>query len=76
MDNPFRSARSTSFYTVTQEIQKQTSALGNPERTCKGTGTARANGDPHYMTFDEKVIHFQGNCTYLLSKNCKEGPGN
>ena len=24
-------------------------------------------GDPHYVTFDAKLIHYQGVCKYLLS---------
>ncbi|NXF63560.1 ZAN protein, partial [Ciccaba nigrolineata] len=29
-----------------------------------------ASGDPHYNTFDHRVHHFMGNCTYTLSKVC------
>ncbi|KFP16719.1 Zonadhesin, partial [Egretta garzetta] len=29
-----------------------------------------ASGDPHYNTFDQRVHHFMGNCTYTLSKVC------
>ena len=25
-----------------------------------GAGTGRANGDPHYHTYDGDVVHFQG----------------
>ena len=34
----------------------------------------RINGDPHYHTFDQKMIHFQGKCSYVLAKNCGDGP--
>ena len=41
---------------------------------CRGDATGRANGDPHYHTMDMKMIHFQGKCSYVLSKNCGDGP--
>merc|ERR1719361_1134581 len=41
---------------------------------CKGQGDGRINGDPHYHSFDMKMIHFQGSCSYVLTKNCGDGP--
>ena len=29
-----------------------------------------ASGDPHFNTFDRKMIHFMGVCVYTLSQVC------
>ena len=35
------------------------------------TSTCRASGDPHYTTFDHRNYDFMGNCSYVMSKPCK-----
>ncbi|KAK2913695.1 hypothetical protein Q8A67_002094 [Cirrhinus molitorella] len=44
---------------------------------CKplGKGICSVSGDPHYNTFDDKVHHFMGACSYTLTKPCNETSG-
>ncbi|MBN3296723.1 FCGBP protein, partial [Amia calva] len=32
--------------------------------------TCHIFGDPHYLTFDEKIYNFQGSCNYTVAKTC------
>lgn len=39
-------------------------------RCLPGPASCMAFGDPHYRTFDGRLLHFQGSCSYVLAKDC------
>ncbi|XP_034146574.1 zonadhesin, like isoform X2 [Esox lucius] len=39
------------------------------------TGICTVQGDPHYTSFDKRVHHFMGSCSYTLTKPCNETSG-
>ncbi|KAI4900182.1 hypothetical protein NFI96_023906, partial [Prochilodus magdalenae] len=54
--------------------------LQEGEYICKpneptGSGICSVSGDPHYTSFDKKVHHFMGACSYTLTKPCNETTG-
>ncbi|CAM5137602.1 unnamed protein product, partial [Eretmochelys imbricata] len=59
-----------------EERKSPTTATPTTAEPCQtGRATCSASGDPHYYTFDGRVHHFMGNCTYTLSKVCNGSRG-
>ncbi|XP_072329818.1 IgGFc-binding protein-like isoform X3 [Scyliorhinus torazame] len=52
----------TSFPTTASTVTSDTA----------GHAICSASGDPRYNTFDTRVHHFMGTCTYVFSKPCSE----
>ncbi|KAF1668991.1 Zonadhesin, partial [Aptenodytes patagonicus] len=55
---------------------KETCVIKNGKYKCNptGFGTCRIMGDPHYITFDHLVHHFQGKYTYILVQTIPDLP--
>ncbi|KAK1797051.1 hypothetical protein P4O66_008443, partial [Electrophorus voltai] len=61
-------------------LPTETCQLQDGEFVCKpndviGPGICSVSGDPHYTSFDNKVHHFMGACSYTLTKPCNETLG-
>ncbi|XP_067299058.1 zonadhesin, like isoform X1 [Pseudorasbora parva] len=58
-------------------LPTETCQLEDGDYVCKplGTGICSVSGDPHYTSFDDKVHHFMGACSYTLTKPCNETSG-
>ncbi|XP_072266263.1 IgGFc-binding protein-like [Pyxicephalus adspersus] len=44
--------------------------LSSQNSSSTASGICSASGDPHYNTFDGRVHHYMGNCSYTLTKLC------
>ncbi|KAI5085722.1 zonadhesin isoform X2, partial [Silurus meridionalis] len=58
-------------------LPTETCQLLDGEYICKPkepiiSGICSVSGDPHYTSFDQKVHHFMGSCSYTLTKPCNE----
>ncbi|KAG7506609.1 hypothetical protein JOB18_010760 [Solea senegalensis] len=56
-----------SFSQICQPVAFKFACQTVRKRTCT------ISGDPHYYTFDDKVFHFQGTCTYVISEQSSSG---
>ncbi|CAM4606866.1 unnamed protein product [Lepidochelys olivacea] len=69
-------SETTPPHTISSTGNSPTTATPTTAEPCQtGRATCSASGDPHYYTFDGRVHHFMGNCTYTLSKVCNGSRG-
>ncbi|CAM4619609.1 unnamed protein product [Caretta caretta] len=69
-------SETTPPHTISSTGESPTTATPTTAEPCQtGRATCSASGDPHYYTFDGRVHHFMGNCTYTLSKVCNGSRG-
>uniref|UniRef100_A0A3Q3XED1 VWFD domain-containing protein n=1 Tax=Mola mola TaxID=94237 RepID=A0A3Q3XED1_MOLML len=53
---------------------EQECTIRNGQLGCFDTmSTCTVWGDPHYITFDGAVAHFQGTCTYIITESVNHG---
>ncbi|XP_074476997.1 alpha-tectorin-like [Sebastes fasciatus] len=58
------------FCTETQECTIRNGQLG----CFDPMSTSTTLGDPHYITFDGTVAHFQGTCSYIITESVSHSP--
>nr|XP_060638850.1 zonadhesin [Anolis sagrei ordinatus] len=61
--------------TPTQGVSIGTTITSTAPVTPPGQGICTISGDPHYTTYDGRLFHFMGTCTYLLSTVCNATAG-
>ncbi|XP_072266261.1 IgGFc-binding protein-like [Pyxicephalus adspersus] len=61
---------STASTTTTRTTTTTTTRTTTTTAEVITTGICSASGDPHYNTFDGRVHHYMGNCSYTLTKLC------
>ncbi|XP_053165007.1 zonadhesin-like [Hemicordylus capensis] len=71
---PASSTPSGSSPSTSQATARPATTAGNHPPPA-GRATCSASGDPHYTTFDGRVHHFMGVCTYTLSRVCGNSSG-
>ncbi|KAG2468426.1 FCGBP protein, partial [Polypterus senegalus] len=60
----------------TSECQERNVTVGawRNDTFCR-SAPCYVSGDPHYMSFDQRMLSFMGTCTYTLARSCKNNTG-